>query len=116
MTPHPADIPGLPPKEPTFADIAVELELCALEFPELSYVMLLESNLRGLRVANLELLAARVGIDTEVARRIIADARQRVNLIGAAHLTFKALIPYESLLRPLLATDVDWAARFGRTA
>lgn len=112
--PHPMDIPGGAPNGVNVADIAVELRLAELELPQLSYATLLEAMVRHQKSRGLEELAARIGIDREVARRIVHDANRRIDLIGAAHLTFKALIPHEAELHRLLIADPEWSAKFRR--
>jgi len=110
---HPMDIPGAVAVAPmTFADITVELRLTELELPQLSFALLLETMVRCEKARGVENLGARIGINEEIARRIVNDAQRRVELLGAAHLIFKSLIPHEAELLRLLSQSTEWRAKF----
>jgi hypothetical protein len=111
--PHPCDVPGAFAGAPlTFAEMAVELHLTKIELPQISYALLLETMVRYEKARGVEQLAMRIGLDREIAKRIVHDANWRTDLLGAAHLTFKALIPHAAELHRLLALDAEWRAKF----
>lgn len=105
MSLHPFDIPEsrAPLAQANLAELAVELRLCKTEFPQISFALMLEAGIRHCKAQQVETLAARIGLDSEISRRIIWGANRRVELVGAAHQIFKTLIPHEDAVRRLLA-------------
>lgn len=75
-------------------------------FAELAVVLREVANHHADNNLPLEVLTVRmslVGMNDELARRLIADAQRRSELIGHAHMLFKAMCEHEDVIRRMIS-------------